>query len=109
MYQKSAFKTAFWAGLASPVALFSTPQEAYTPVISGLTVGSAFASVGASLSRLAVMTIDDQEPGQSTSAEDGDQDQRAAATWPGAIPPTVKDPLDPRRNRLRKAAVCHHY
>ena len=69
MYQKSAFKSAFWAGLASPVALFSAPRV-YIPAISGLTIASAFVSVGASLNRFAVMTTDDQEPRRCTAADD---------------------------------------
>jgi hypothetical protein len=49
--QQSAFLTAFWTGLASPVALFSTPPV-YVPAVSNCTVGSSFASVGVSLSLL---------------------------------------------------------
>jgi hypothetical protein len=50
MNQPSAFLTAFWTGLASPMALFgATPL--YAPAVLGFTIGSTFASVGASLNR----------------------------------------------------------
>ncbi|WP_271617942.1 hypothetical protein [Bradyrhizobium sp. CCBAU 51745] len=67
MNQRSAFFTAFWTGLASPAALFSA-TPVYIPAVMNFTIGSAFASVGASLNRFSVMAPDDKRAAESTAA-----------------------------------------
>jgi hypothetical protein len=52
MNPDSEFWTAFAAGLASPVSLYSTPE--YVPAISHITVPSSFAQVGVYLIQASV-------------------------------------------------------
>jgi hypothetical protein len=60
---------AFWAGLAAPEALYA-PIPSYRPLIADLTVGDAFALVGALLTDSASEITRDR---QSYAAADGEQ------------------------------------
>jgi len=55
---QSAFLTAFWAGLASPICAFAAPQTA-VPAIMSCTLAGTFATVGATLSRSLTAQVDD--------------------------------------------------
>jgi hypothetical protein len=67
MNQDSVFWAAFWAGLASPVSLYSAPVS-YVPAISGVTVASSFAQVGTFLTEASVSLFDGRQPYQSEKA-----------------------------------------
>jgi hypothetical protein len=67
MNQSSTFVTAFWAGLASPVSLYSAPPL-YVPQITGYSIGSSFAQVGITLNQLSVPAYYGREPDGTASA-----------------------------------------
>ena len=61
MNQNPVFWAAFWAGLASPVSLYSAPAS-YVPYINGYSVASSFAQVGVSLTQSSLSAFDGRQP-----------------------------------------------
>lgn len=60
MYQSPMFLAAFWAGLASPIGLYSVTTS-YVPSINGCTPGASFAHVGVSLTQISGSVSDGRE------------------------------------------------
>jgi hypothetical protein len=64
MNRNAVFRSAFWAGLASPVAIYASPVS-YSTYIGSYSVPLSFAQVGLALSHSYAQVVDD---GQSLAA-----------------------------------------